>query len=109
MESFAEDFLPEKISESQLELAECFAKKLELEEDHHDRELLVLRRSAEIDRVFRYITSVEHIRLLFLIDLTGSMSSHLEAVKSSTSNLYQKIMRTTPSVIYNKLNRITSI
>jgi hypothetical protein len=97
MESFAEDFLPEKVSEGEVELSECFAKKLELGQDR-DRELQVSRRSCQIDRVFRYIASVEHIRLLFLIDLTGSMSGHLEAVKSSATKLYHKIMRTTPSV-----------
>ncbi len=91
METFAEDFLPQ-----QLRFSECFSK-LEVKDEKEDPASIHAIRSSQVDRVFRYIENIEHIRLLFLLDLTGSMSSHLEEVKKATSNLYHKIVRTNPA------------
>lgn len=91
MESFSEDFLPQ-----QLRFSECFMK-LRVMDEKQDPASIHATRSSQVDRVFRYIENIEHIRLLFLLDLTGSMSNHLEEVKKATSDLYHKIMRTNPS------------
>jgi hypothetical protein len=88
LKSFKEDFLPEKVN-----VSECFEKMHVVDEDVSKFDHARLSR---VDQVLDFLNQVDKINALFLIDLTGSMGAHLDEAKKSMTNVYRKILLSSP-------------
>lgn len=78
-----------KHRESELEL-----KMLRSATKHKTMELKKSIKEKEIRSVIRSVCAAESVDLAFIVDATGSMSSHIRAVKNSIKDIVQQIQKT---------------
>uniref|UniRef100_A0A0G4I9D3 Alpha-type protein kinase domain-containing protein n=1 Tax=Chromera velia CCMP2878 TaxID=1169474 RepID=A0A0G4I9D3_9ALVE len=89
-----------KLLKERIKAAEGLTKtaRRTLERRTVETEALRLKRELEVADVFALVKEAEAIDLLFAVDSTGSMASHIAAVKEKIHEIVKRIRATNPSL-----------